>query len=196
MRRIAVLATALALLVPACGGEAETETFAPTPTATTASDSGSDLVEAVTSAILANQDRGFNDDAATCIGRGLVAEFGADGLADLGVTAEDPDLEGGSVFSTPETARRAVDVAMDCIDMADSLLSLLPADVTLLDETVECVATELQSDVFRDLFADLLVEGAPPTDIISDPAAQLPIATLLFECLTPEEILQVDDLLN
>ena len=196
MRRSAFLVVVLALLMAACGGEVETETFASTPAEPTVSDPGADLADALTASVLANPDRRFDDEAASCIGQGIVDEFGVDGLAALGVDPDNPNLEGGRVLATPEAARRAVDIGMECIDLQAALLSFVPADVSLLDETVECVANELQSDVFRDLFADVVVVGDSPADILDEAAAQLPIASLLLACLSPEEILQLDDLLN
>ena len=185
MRSIVILAVAAAIVAAACSGETEMETFASTPQ--------TDLVDAITEA---NTDRRFDDETTACIAQGIVDEFGEDGLAELGVTAENPDLEGGRVFATPDASRRVVDVAMQCIDVAAAIVSFLPTDVSLLEETVECAADQLQSDTFRELFADVVAEGAEPADILSDAAAQLPIATLLLSCLTPEELLEYGDLLN
>jgi hypothetical protein len=187
MRRITILAAAAALVFIACSGETETETFASTPQA--------DLVEAITANALANPDRPFDDEAAACIAQGIVDEFGVDGLAELGVTPETPDLQGGRVFAIPD-ARRAVDVGMACIDVSAAIVSFLPAEVSLLEDTVQCVAGQFQTDTFRDLFADLLVAGAEPADILSSAEAQVPIAALLFRCLSADEILRIGDLLN
>mgnify|MGYP001827457022 CR=1 FL=1 len=195
MRTIAILAAA-ALVATACSGQTETETFASNPTATVASDAEDDLVEAITGNALANPDRRFDDGAIACIAQRIVDEFGVDELAELGVTLENPDLEGGSVFATPEAGRRVVDIGMDCIDVRAALVSFLPTDVSLLEETVECVADQLQTDTFRDLFADLVVAGADPADIVDHAAAQLPITSLLVSCLTPAQILEFGDLLN
>lgn len=196
MRRIAFLAMALALPAVGCSGEVETETFASVQTETTASDAAADLVEAITAAVIANPDRRLDDGAAACISHEIVDEFGVDGLAELGVTAESPDLAGGSVFATAEAGRRVVDIGMQCIDVPAAIGSFLPAGVSLLDGTVECVADQLQTDTFRDLFADLVVAGDEPADILSSAAAQLPVAALLVSCLSAEEILELGDLLN
>lgn len=196
MRRILFFATAVALVVVACGGEAETETFASTPTETVASGSQNDLIEAITANALANPDRRIDDDAVACVARGVVDDFGEDGLAALGVTAESPDLAGGGVFATPDAARRVVDIGMQCIDIPGAIAAFLPEGVNLLDNTVGCVADQLRTETFRDLFAELVVVGAEPADILGDADAQIPIATLLASCLSPEEILQLGDLLN
>ncbi len=104
MRTIAILAVA-ALIGTACSGDTETETFASNPTETVASDAEQDLVEAITGNAQANPDRRFDDEAVACIAQQIVDEFGVDGLAELGVTLENPDLEGGSVFATPDAYR-------------------------------------------------------------------------------------------
>jgi hypothetical protein len=189
-------ATAVALVVVACGGEADTETFASTPTQPVASTPENDLLDAITANALANPDRRIDDDAAACIAQQIVEEFGVDGLAELGVTPEDPDLGAGSVFATPDASRQVVDIGMQCIDVPAAIVSFLPTDVILLDETVDCLADQLQTDAFRDLFADLVVTGDDPADILDYSAAQLPIAALVVSCLTPEQILEFGDLLN
>ena len=195
MRTSAILVAA-ALIGAACSGQTETETFATSPTGTAASDAEQDLVEAITGNALASPDRRFDDEAVACVAQQIVDDFGVDGLAEMGVTLEDPDLEGGGVFATPDDARRVVDIGMDCIDVPAAIVSFLPADVGLLEETVECVADQLQSDTFRDLFADLVAAGAEPADILDHAAAQLPITALLVACLTPAQILEFGDLLN
>ena len=195
MRTISILAVA-ALIGAACSGTAETETFASSPTETVASGAEQDLVEAITDNAIADPDRRFDDAAAACIAQQIVDEFGVDGLAELGVTPEDPDLGAGSVFATPDASRQVVDIAMQCIDVPAAIVSFLPTDVILLDETVDCLADQLQTDAFRDLFADLIVVGDDPADILDYSAAQLPIAALLVSCLTPEQILEFGDLLN
>ena len=195
MRTIAILAAA-ALVATACSGQTETETFASSPTETVAPDAGQDLVEAITGNALANPDRRIDDGAVACIAQQIVDEFGVDELAELGVTLEDPDLEGGSVFATPDAGRRVVDIGMECIDVPGAIASFLPTDTNVLDETVECLADQLQTDTFRDLFAELVAAGAEPADIFDQAAAQLPIASLLVSCLTPAQILEFGDLLN
>lgn len=187
MRRIIFLAATAALVAIACSGETETETFASSPQ--------EDLVEAITTNALANPDRRFDDETAACIAEGVVDEFGVDGLAELGVTPESPDLRGGRVFALPD-ARRAVDVGMTCIDVSEAIVSFLPAGVSLLEDTVQCVADQFQTDTFRDLFANLLVAGGDPADILSSAEAEVPIAALLFRCLSADEILRIGDLLN
>lgn len=184
VKRIAIVAAAV-LIGTACGGDTQRETFASTPQ--------NDLADAITEA---NGGGRFDDETTACIAQGVVDEFGEDGLAELGVTPENPDLGGGSVFATQDTARRAVDVGMGCIDVSAAINDFLPADVSLLDETVDCLAEQLQSDTFRDLFAELISEGGDPADILNSTAAQIPIATLLVGCLSPEEFLQLGDLLS
>ena len=188
MRRIAILASVTALLVSACSGDPETETFA--------SNAEADLVQEITDRNSATLDGRFGDDTGGCISRGIVDEFGVDGLAELGVTEETPDLQGGRVFITPEAARQVVDVTMECMDLPTQLVSSLPQDVSLLDETVQCVVDQLGTDTFRDLFAELVVAGGEPADIINLGAAQLPIASLLISCLSPDELIRFGDLLN
>lgn len=186
MRRITFLAMPLALVAVACSN-GETETFS--------SDPQEDLVQAITAEAMERPDRPIDDEATACVVQEIVDEFGVDGLAELGVTPETPDLEGGRVFATPDAGRRVVDAGMACIDVSEAIVSFLPKDVDLLDDTVECVANQLQTDTFRDLFADLVVSGAQPEDILSSPGAQLPIASLLLLCVSPEEILKLGDLL-
>jgi len=72
---------------------------------------------------LENPDRNFDDEAAACLARSIVDEFGVDGLAGLGVTADNPDLRGGSVFGTPDNGRRVVDLGMECIDVSEAIVS-------------------------------------------------------------------------
>lgn len=187
MRRVILVLVVAGLLSPACGGDPETETFASTPEP--------DLSEAIRSNTATDPDNQFSDEETDCIVDGIVDEFGEDGLAELGVTPDNPDLEGGAVFTTPETARRAVDVAMECIDIANTITANLPADTNLLESSVDCVADQLQTDPFRDLFAEVIAAGGEPTDILSDGGAQLSIGALLLTCLSPEELLRVNELL-
>jgi hypothetical protein len=187
MRRITFIALALPLIAVACSGNGETETFS--------SDPQEELVDAITASNMPNPDRRLDEQTAACVFQGIVDEFGVDGLAELGVTADNPDLEGGRVFATPDAGRRVVDAAMACIDVSAAIVSFLPKGVELLDDTVQCVADQLQTDTFRDLFADLVASGAPPEDILTSAGAQLPIASLLLRCVSPEEILELGDLL-
>ena len=46
---------------------------------------------------------------------------------------------------------------MSCIDMSAAITSFLPKDVGLLEESVQCLAEQMQNDQFRDLFAGLAV---------------------------------------
>lgn len=188
MRRVVIVASVVALTVVACSNEPGTETFA--------SPTEEDLAEAITNSNSATLDSRFGDGSAACISQGIVDALGMEGLAELGVTEETPDLQGGRVFFAPEAARQVVDVTIDCIDMGAELVSSLPKDVSLLDESVECVVDQLESETFRNLFADLVVAGGDPTDIFTQAAAQLPVATLLITCLTPDEFLRVSGLLD
>ena len=188
VRRMVMVASVLALSVVACSGEPETETFSPSPQ--------EDLAQAIADRNSAALDGRFGDRSSACISQGIVDEFGVEGLAELGVTEETPNLQGGSVFSTSEAARRVVDVTLECIDLGARLVSSLPEDVSLLDESVECVVEQLESETFRNLFADLVVVGGEPADILDQAAAQLPVASLLITCLSPAELLQFGDLLT
>ncbi len=188
MRRIVIVAFVAAVSVVACSSEPETETFAST--------SEDDLARAIADSNSATLDSRFGDGSTACISQGIVDEFGVDGLAELGVTEETPDLQGGSVFFAPEAARQVVDVTMECIDLGAALVSSLPEGVSLLDESVECVVDQLESETFRDLFADLVAAGGEPADIVTQAAAQLPMASLLLSCLSPEEFLRVGDFLD
>lgn len=194
MRRIALLAVAAALVATACDGGAEVVDSNPEE----------ELVEAMMAeasanpdAALANPDRNFfdNEDAA-CVARGIVEEFGVDGLAELGVTPDNPGLRSGKAFVTPENGRRVVDVGMECISVPKAIVSFLPAGVTLLEESVNCLADGLQTDAFRDLFASIVVTGSHPSEILDNLGAQIPVGILLFRCLSAEEILRFGDLLN
>lgn len=187
MRRVTLFAVVAALSCFACSGEVATETFGSAPE--------TDLVDAITTNVSEDPDRPFDDEETDCLVQGIVDEFGTDGLAELGVTPENPDLQGGSVFATPDSARRAVDVGMECIDVPEAIASYLPADVNLLDDSVQCLAEQFQTETFRNFFAELVAEGAEPADILGYGGAQLSIATLLLTCLSPEEILRVNELL-
>ncbi len=186
MLRICLLGVAVALVAMACSEQ--TETFASNPE--------EDLIEAITANASASPVRPIDDDAVDCVVRGIVDEFGADGLAELGVTPDSPDLHGGAVFVTPDTARRAVDVGMGCIDVPAAINTFMPKGVDLLEDTVECVADQFQSETFRNLFADLLAEGGEPADILSYAGAQLSIGALFLRCLSPDEILRMGEFLN
>jgi len=186
MRRFTLIAVVAALVVASCGGEASTSDPEP----------DDELAEAITGKALENPDRNFDDEAAACLARSIVDEFGVDGLAGLGVTADNPDLMGGSVFGTPDNGRRVVDLGMECIDVSEAIVSFLPHGVTLLEESVECVADGLQTDTFRDLLAAIVIAGAEPSDILDNAAAQVPMGILLFSCLDAGEILRIGDLLD
>ena len=188
MRRIVIVVSLVALLAGACNGESETETFGST--------SEEDLVRAITGGNSVTLDSRFGDNSTGCISQGIVDEFGVDGLAELGVTQETPDLQGGAVFVTQEAARRVVDITIDCVDLGAEILASLPEDVNLLNDSVECIVDQLEGEAFRDLFAALVMEGGEPEDIVSLAGAQLPLAALLLQCLSPEEFLRFDDLLN
>ncbi|MDJ0924516.1 MAG: hypothetical protein QNJ77_08145 [Acidimicrobiia bacterium] len=187
MRRIVIVAFVVALSAIACS-TAGTETFAVT------SEEG--LVQAIADSNSDTLVSRFGEGSTACISQGIVDEFGIEGLAELGVTEETPDLQGGSVFFAPEAARQVVDVTIECIDLAAQLVSSLPKNVTLLNESLECVVDQLESETFRNLFADLVAAGGEPADIVTQVAAQLPMATLLLTCLSPEEILRVGDFLD
>ena len=194
MRRVILLAVAAALIAAACSGDVATETFS-TPADIGDSTPDTDLADAIRGNAAANPDRRFDDETTECLIVGLVEEFGEDGLAELGVTPDNPDLRDGAVFAAPESARRAVDVGMECVDVADALVSYLPPDISLLEDSITCVAEQFQTDTFRDLFAELIASGGEPADLFSYGAAQISIGTLLLTCLSPEELLRVNELL-
>ena len=187
MRRVILVLVVAGLLSPACSGDPETETFASAPQP--------DLGDAIRANATANPDPRFSGQEADCLIDGVLDEFSADELAQLGVTPDNPDLQGGAVFADPDTSRRAIDVAMECIDIANAITANLPADTSLLEGSVDCIADQLQTDRFRDLFAELLAAGGEPTDLFSNPDAQLSIGTVLLTCLSPEELLRVNELL-
>jgi len=85
---------------------------------------------------------------------------------------------------------------MACVDLPAAINTFLPTGVDLLEETVQCVAEQFQSETFRDLFAGLLAEGGEPADILSYPDAQFSIGALFLRCLSPDEILRMGELLN
>ena len=186
MRRITLLAVAAVLVATACEGGGGI--IDPDP--------GEELTEAITAQALANPDRSFDDAAAACVAQGIVAEFGVDGLAELGVTPDNPDLRGGRVFATPDNGRRVVDVGMECISVSEAIVSFLPAGVNLLEESVQCLADGLETPAFRDLFGTIVATGAPPWDILENAVSQVPIGVLFFSCLSGEEISSVGDLLG
>lgn len=194
VRRVTLLALVATLVVPACSGEATTETFGSDPE-TESSAPTTDLVDAMRENILDDPERRFDEATTSCLVRGIVDEFGEAELAELGVTPESPDLEGGAVFATPGNARRVVDVGMGCIDLPAAIVSYLPASTELVEDSVQCVAEQLQTDTFRDFFAELIAAGAEPADLLGYGDAQLSIGSVILTCLNPEEILRVDELL-
>jgi hypothetical protein len=187
VRRIVIIVSVVAVSLVACS-TAGTETFAST--------SEEDLAQAITDRNTDALDSRFGEGSTPCIARGIVDEFGVEGLEELGVTEETPDLEGGRVFSAPEAARQVVDITIDCVDLAAELVASLPEDASLLTESVECIVEQLESESFRNLFADLVSAGGEPADIVTQAAAQLPLATLLITCLSPDELLRFGDLLD
>ena len=187
MRRAILVAVVTVLLAPACSGEVETETFGSVPEP--------DLVDAIRANAASDPDRRFDDATTDCLIQGIVDEFGEDGLAELGVTPENPDLDAGVFVARPDAARRAVNVGMECIDIAGAIGSNLPIGIELLEDSVDCVAGQLETEAFRGFFAELLAAGAEPADILDYADAQLSIGALLLTCLNPEELLDVNELL-
>ena len=185
MRSITRLAVVVALVVAACDGGG----------GLVQPDPRQELVDGINAQILANPDRSYDDAAARCLGEGIVDEFGVEGLAELGVTPDDPDLRGGGVFATQRNGRRVIDVGMECISVTDAIASFLPAGISLLDSSIRCVAEELQGETFRDLFAAIIVTGEAPTSVLDDSEARIPLGGLIAACLTGEEIANVGDLL-
>jgi hypothetical protein len=188
MRRITLLVLVAALVATACNSGDELAESATSPE--------EELVAAIADAAVANPDLNFDDETAACVSRGIVDEFGIDELAELGVTQDNPGLEGGKSLGTPENGRRAVDVGMQCISLSEAIISFLPAGLSLLEDSVNCLAAGLGADNFRNILAAIIVAGGEPADILDNAATQIPLGLLLLGCLSPEEYLKIGELLN
>jgi hypothetical protein len=188
MRRITLLVVVVALVVTACDSGDDAADSAPDPE--------EELVEALTASAVANPNLDLDDETAACVTRGIVDEFGVDELAELGVTADTPDLGGGKALETPENGRRVVDVGMQCISLPEAIISFLPAGLDLLEDSVNCLAAGLEADNFRNILAAIIVAGGQPADILDNATTQIPLGLLVLGCLSPEEYLKIGEFLN
>ena len=179
MRRFVLLLAGLALVTSSCGsGDND-------------SASGEQaLAEAISEQGAANPDNPLNRDTTTCLADGLVEEFGVAELEELGVTADNPSVDLGRVFATSQQAERAFDMAMDCLEFDREMLAFLPEALEIAEESANCLADGLNSEVFRDLYVSFVLDGDESSRIIDDPAGQASIGRLLVECLNAAALLQ------
>jgi hypothetical protein len=179
MRVFVLLVLGLVLVAGACGSGDNEDSSDERALAAAISEHGA-----------ANPDLPLGRDTTTCLAEGLVAEFGVAQLEDLGVTADRPSIDLGRVFTTPEQAERAFDMAMDCLEFDREMLEFLPETLEIAEESVRCLADGLDSDVFRDLYVSFAMGGEESSRIIDDPAGQASIGRLLVQCLDADELLQ------
>lgn len=181
MRRLILVLLTLTLVATGCGGGDNDE-------------SSDELAAAISQQGVDNPDNPLDGETTTCLAEGVVAEFGVEELAELGVTADDPSLDLGRVFVTRQQAERAFDMAVDCLEFDQEMLGFLPEGLEIAEESVSCLAAGLTSDTFRELYVSLVLGGDDDARIIDDPAGQLSIGQLLAECLGAAELLQLGQL--
>lgn len=183
MRRLVLWLMALCLVASGCGGDDNDESSDEQVLAAAISDQGN-----------SNPDVPLDSGTTSCLAEGVVAEFGVDELAELGVTPADPNLDLGQVFATRQQAERAFAVAINCLEFDQEMMAFLPDGLEIAEESVSCLADGLSSDTFRDLYVSLVLGDDKTSRIIDDPAGQLSIGQLLAQCLGADELLQLAQL--
>jgi len=176
MRRSMTAILALMLLLAACGDD------------TSATTADAQLVSSLASKISASPqaqsgDLPITDQAAQCFAEGLIDELGV------------PKIEGGIDMSfdvfmgtlSQSERRTVVDVMLDCVDVADTLVAEMTASGSPLSEaSARCVIDGmLASDEFRDAVGESFVSGDSTFQSDTVVAAILPV---FLQCLTPEEL--------
>ena len=210
MHRLATTFAAFGLLAAACGGASTTTTAAPAttpptttppttlPPPTTQADLGATeqaLAEAITAAILADEDDDLSvdEDQARCLGEGYIAAVGTARLIELGLTVE--AIEGGSepgdVDLTNDEAEALIDVTFECVDLAAVFVEAFAAEGILSAESGQCLADGFDEQFLRDIARSAFDnDAADPTD---DPETAAALFELVLECLSIEELQNLGD---
>lgn len=183
MQRTAALLITSTLIAAACGGGQSDEA------------SGEEaLAAAIRDQALVNPDNPLDRETTTCLADGVVAEFGVEKLAELGVTVENPNVDLGRIFSTRDQAERTFNLAFDCIEFDSSLLSFLPEGLEIANDSLRCLGDGLNTDTFRDFYVSFVLGENNNDRVIDDPAAQVSIGQLVLGCLNAEELLRFTQL--
>ena len=191
MQRLAWLVTCTSLLAPACSGD--DDSAEPVDSAPTLADEQV-LADAIADQAVANPDNPLDESATRCIAEEAVVEFGAEELAEVGVTVDDPDLDLGRVLDTRDQAERAFDLALDCIEFDRELLAFLPAGLEVGEETIDCLAEGLETESFRELYVSFVLGELDSDRVVEDPAARPAILELVTGCLDVDELLDFGQL--
>ena len=185
MRRAIYLLVVIALVAAACGdddggsgGRSGTEQA---------------LADAIRDAMLADTepDSPIGATEATCVGNEAVDQFGVEGLLELGITTENADPGNAFEGATEEQVDKIIDVTLSCVDFKQVFIDTITADtdVTLSDNTTNCLAEELSDKDFLRPFVTAGLRG-DDVEFGDDPVATQQVASAILGCMTPEELSQ------
>jgi hypothetical protein len=180
VRRLAVVAVALAVIAAACGDDGGTNL-----------DEGEQAV-ADSLAVAIGSESGAGDPFesqadAQCFAEGIVAELGTGRLVEVGLTADAADSQGAFAALTTAEIESVADVALECIDV-EAFLSAEFAAGGISEESASCLADAVIDTDFmrRGLIAGMT--GDETYDPSSDPDTIGALMSAATECLTPEEL--------
>lgn len=158
-------------------------------------DDEAELAEAIKAEILADGSSAnlLGEEEAECASIRIVDEFGADGLADLGVTVGNAAPDDLFTLMSDAQLDAVIDITTECVDFAELFVAQFSAGEApgISRDSADCLATGLsESDVFRPLIRAGLSGGDADFDTLltRDPATAQQVLELVIGCLSAEEI--------
>ena len=155
-------------------------------------DDGQALADEIAASLLADDSDGeLGEEGAQCIGDGAVAEFGADELAELGLTLEAVQAGTGpsDVDLSDADVDRIVAVTLDCVDFRQLFIDQFTQQADAIStDSAQCLADGIPEQLITDAGrASFTGENFDPT---AGENGQV-LFDLVNECLTFEEIEQL-----
>jgi hypothetical protein len=183
MRRFTALVAVAALTAFACGdtGGEGGDGFSASEQA---------LSDAIRDEVLADPDPDspFGEEEATCIGDNAVREFGVDGLLELGITVDNADPGDAFDGASEEQVDKVIDVTLGCVDFAAAFVEAAAGDIS--EESARCLGDGLES---KGILRPLVKAGfqGEEFDLTEDPALAEDFFTLIVDCLSAEELVNL-----
>ena len=178
LKRMMVLAVAIALIGTACGdddGLTESEQA---------------IADVIASGIAEEPDAGdpFSEpEAAQCFSEGLVKNLGVARLAEIGITADSASPEEAFAAMTDGEISDMADLALGCVDIETAMAGQFAAD-GISDDSARCMAKGFGETDFYRLAIIAGMTGDESYDPSEDPEFLGMMISIATDCLTADEL--------
>ncbi|MCB2224929.1 MAG: hypothetical protein KQH83_12235 [Actinobacteria bacterium] len=181
MRKMAVMALAMALLVAACGDDDGL------------GDDEQGLADALATVMAADSDptSPFTDrEAAQCFAEGIVSEVGVDRMIEVGMTADASSTAAAFSGLSEGEIDVLADLALECVDVESMLVEQFALG-GISTGSAECLADRMGETGLMKQAMIVGMTGDTDYDPMEDPAVLEDLFTAVTDCLTFEELQQI-----